>query len=88
MYEELKYLVRSNCVINTGKKVNFLKLLINRKHKELNFSFKEKPPAHIRSHLRLNGFRWGRKRRFWQSYLNRIQEKRIRKMYKELNKYR
>ncbi|MBB4035394.1 hypothetical protein GGR21_001287 [Dysgonomonas hofstadii] len=65
---------------------NFLKLLINRQNRELNLSFREKPPAHIRSHLRFIGFNWSRKKRYWHSYLNNIQVKRVRKFYKNLIK--
>lgn len=86
MYEELKYLARSNCIIRTGKKNNILKLLINRNEGLLNLSFKEKPPSHIRRHLRFIGFSWSRKNRYWRSYLNNIQEKRVQKFYENLIK--
>jgi len=88
MYDELKHLARSNCILHTGKRNNFLSLLIDRNEGLLNLSFKEKPPSHIRRNLRLNGFRWSRKRKYWRSFLNQTQEKRVRKIYKELNKYR
>lgn len=84
MYEELKHLARSNC--HTDGAGNLLKLFINRKHSEFSLSFKSKPPAHIRGHLRFNGFRWSRKSKRWKSYLNNTQVKRIRSVYKYINK--
>jgi len=86
MYEELKFLARSNCIIHSGTHNNLLSLLINRKQASLNLSFKEKPPNHIRRHLRLIGFTWSRKNKFWRSYLNNIQIGRVRKFYKLMSK--
>lgn len=67
---------------------NYLKLLINRKEKQLDMAFKCKPPPLIRQCMRLNNFSWSRKHKHWKSYLNHTQVKRVRKIYKDLNKIR
>ena len=83
MYEELKYLAKNS--YHTGGTGNYLLLLINRKDKRLNLSFKKKPPSHIRNHLRIIGFSWSRKNKYWRSYLNKTQIKRVRKFYRRIN---
>ena len=88
MYDKLKYLARSNCILHIGKRNNFLSLLIDRNKGLMNLSFKEKPPSQIRRNMRLNGFCWSRRKKYWRSFLNQTQEKRVRKIYQELNKYR
>lgn len=89
MDEDLKYLARMNYIlmqIRSGD--NYLKLLINRREKRLNLAFKCKPPPLVRQCMRLNNFDWSRKHRYWKSYLNNTQIKRVRKIYMDLNKNR
>lgn len=89
MDEDLKYLARMNYIlmqIRTGD--NYLKLLINRRDKQLSLAFKCKPPPLVRQCMRLNNFTWSRKDRYWKSYLSKVQVKRVRKIYTDLNKNR
>ena len=89
MDEDLKYLARINYLLmRVYSQNNYLKLLINRRDKRLNMSFKCKPPPLIRQCMRLNNFSWSRKHRYWKSYLNNTQVRRVRKIYMDLNKNR
>ncbi len=80
MYEELKHLARSNCL--DEKENNFLSMLINRNDAGLNLRFRQKPASPIRRHLRLIGFTWSRKNKYWRSHLNNTQVARVSKFYR------
>jgi len=84
MDEELKFLAKTSC--HLVEKGNFLKLLINRENGELNLCFRKKPAVHIRNDLRFIGFSWSRKNRYWQSFLNKTQIRRVSKFYKTIIK--
>lgn len=87
MDEDLKYLARTNYMLmQMFSGSNYLKLLINRRDKQLNLCFKRKPPPLIRQCMHLNNFNWSRKDRYWKSYLNNKQLKRVRKIYMDFNK--
>lgn len=89
MDEDLKLLARMNYILmNIHAGNNYLTLIINHSNKELNMTFKCKPPPLARQAMRLNNFSWCRKHKYWKSYLNKTQVNRVRKIYKDLNKNR
>lgn len=87
MDEDLKYLARMNYMLmHIQSSDNHLKLVINRSDNRLTLAFRCKPPPLVRQSMRLNNFSWSRRHKCWKSYLNKIQVKRVRKIYMGLNK--
>jgi len=66
--------------------INRMQITTSRHHNSLNLSFLVKPTRNIRQELRFNGFKWKRKSKFWESFLNERQCKRVKQIYRSINK--
>ena len=65
---------------------NRMMVTTSRHHGSLKLAFLSQPTRNVRQELRFNGFKWSRKNGFWRSFLNDGQCRRVKRIYRDINK--